>query len=103
MARKLSAIALAAFLSIVPTVVGAMGWSAPETAFSQESNTVVSYAGGVLSVSGADNQVLTIVSLTGKVVMEVRIDSPAQKIELNISKGCYIVKVGDIVRKISVR
>jgi hypothetical protein len=44
-----------------------------------------------------------VVSLTGKRVMEERISSPAQQIELNIPKGCYIVKVGDVVRKVSVR
>ena len=35
--------------------------------------------------------------------MEEQIASPAQKFELNIPKGCYIVKVGNVVRKISVR
>ena len=36
-------------------------------------------------------------------LLEQQIDSPAQKIELNIPKGCYIVKVGSVVRKIAVR
>ena len=63
----------------------------------------ISYAKGILSVTGAEGQVLEVVSLTGKRVMEERISSPAQQIELNIPKGCYIVKVGDVVRKVSVR
>ena len=29
--------------------------------------------------------------------------SPEQKIELNIPKGCYIVKVGKVVRRVYVR
>lgn len=63
----------------------------------------ISYANGILSVTGAEGEVLEVVSLTGKRVMEERISSPAQQIELNIPKGCYIVKVGDVVRKVSVR
>ena len=63
----------------------------------------ISYANGILSVTGAEGEVLEVVSLTGKRVMEERISSPAQQIELNIPKGCYIVNVGDVVRKVSVR
>ena len=48
-------------------------------------------------------QILMISALTGKKVMDVKVESPAQKIELNIPKGCYIVKVGKVVRKVSVR
>ena len=65
--------------------------------------TSISYTNGTLSVTGAEGQVLEVISLTGKRVMEERISSPAQRFELNIPKGCYIVKVGDVVRKVSVR
>ena len=65
--------------------------------------TSISYTNGTLSVPGAEGQVLEVISLTGKRVMEERISSPAQRFELNIPKGCYIVKVGDVVRKVSVR
>ena len=65
--------------------------------------TSISYAEGVLSVAGAEGHVLEVISLTGKRVLEERISSPAQRFELNIPKGCYIVKVGDVVRKVSVR
>lgn len=65
--------------------------------------TSISYANGTLSVTGAEGQLLEVISLTGKCVMEERITSPAQRFELSIPKGCYIVKVGDVVRKVSVR
>ena len=61
------------------------------------------YSEGILTVSGAEGQVLQIVTVTGNVVMHKRIDSPEQKIELNIPKGCYIVKVGKVVRRVYVR
>ena len=63
----------------------------------------VTYAQGILYVNGGEGKTLEFISLTGRKVMEEQIDSPAQKFELNIPKGCYIVKVGNVVRKISVR
>ena len=55
----------------------------------------------VVRVTGAEGQVMEVISLTGRHVMSVRIESPAQRIELtNIPKGCYIIKVGKVVRKI---
>lgn len=55
----------------------------------------------VVHITGAEGQVMEVISLTGRHVMSVRIESPAQRIELtNIPKGCYIIKVGKVVRKI---
>lgn len=68
-----------------------------------EQDADVVYANGTLMVTGAEGCILEVVSLTGKKVLSVEITSPAQKIELNIPKGCYIVKVGKVVRKVSVR
>ena len=56
-----------------------------------------------VSITGAQGQTLQVVSLTGKVIKTIAIDSPAQRIELNIPKGCYILKVGKVVRKVSIR
>ena len=36
-------------------------------------------------------------------VLTVNIESPAQRVDLNIPKGCYILKVGKVVRKVQVR
>ncbi len=68
-----------------------------------DQEITINFSDGVLSVIGAEGQTLEIVSLTGKKIMDVKVESPAQKIELNIPKGCYIVKVGKVVRKVSVR
>ena len=68
-----------------------------------EQDVAITFSDGVLTVIGAEGQTLEIVSLTGKKIMDVKVESPAQKIELNIPKGCYIVKVGKVVRKVSVR
>lgn len=80
-----------------------MGEPAAELALQQELAVNISYSEGALHVSGAEGLLMEVVSLTGKKVLQTRIDSPAQKIEINLPKGCYIVKIGDVVRKISVR
>jgi hypothetical protein len=56
-----------------------------------------------VTVYGAQGQTLEVVSLTGRRVMTIKIETPAQRVELNLSKGCYILKVGKVVRKVSVR
>lgn len=67
-----------------------------------EGEITITYSQGVLYVNGGEGKVLEVVSLTGRRLLEQQIDSPAQKIELTIPKGCYIVKVGSVVRKIAV-
>lgn len=56
-----------------------------------------------LIVSGAVGEVLEIVSLTGNPIAKIKVESPIQRIELNLPKGCYILKVGKVVRKFAVR
>ena len=63
----------------------------------------VTIEGGTAYVTGAQGKELVVVSLTGRQLMNVKIDGPAQRIELNVPKGCYILKVGKVVRKIQVR
>ena len=71
--------------------------------FFQNAEISIVYSQGQLSVYGAEGCRLEVISLTGKKLFEESVSSPSQKFELSIPKGCYIVKVGDVVRKISVR
>ena len=59
--------------------------------------------GNTVNVQGAAGLTLEVVSLTGRAVATYRIESPAQRIELNLPKGCYILKVGKVARKVTVR
>ena len=34
--------------------------------------------------------------------MKTKIESNSQQIELNVPKGCYILKIDNIVRKVSI-
>ncbi len=53
-------------------------------------------------ISGACGQTLEVISPTGRRVIVVKIINPIQRIELNIPKGCYILKIGTVVRKVSI-
>ena len=66
-----------------------------------EEDITISINGQTVTISGAQGQTLEVISLTGRKLMTVRIDSPAQRIELNVPKGCYILKIGKFVRKVS--
>lgn len=57
----------------------------------------------LVRVYGAEGMTLEVVSLTGLSVYKIKIESKAQSIELKIPKGCYIMKVGTVVRKIAIR
>ena len=47
-------------------------------------------------------QVLYIYNVAGVCVMTLRVDSNDKRFDLNLAKGCYIVKVGRTVRKVSI-
>ncbi|MBM6993703.1 MAG: T9SS type A sorting domain-containing protein [Prevotella sp.] len=57
----------------------------------------------VLHVTGAAGQALYIYNVTGVRVMSIKVDGSDRSYSLNLPKGCYIVKVGKVVRKISIR
>ena len=68
----------------------------------QDSEVTITYSQGSVYVTGGEGLTIEVVSLTGNKVYEEVITSPSQKFDLNIPKGCYIVKVGQVVRKVSV-
>lgn len=68
-----------------------------------DEQVTLTVEGNVVLVNGAQGEVLEVVSLTGRQVAQYRIESASQRVELNLSKGCYVLKVGKIVRKVSIR
>lgn len=63
----------------------------------------LSITGGNVHIVGAQGEVMEIFNLTGTKVTTIRIDSNDKTFALNLTKGCYLIKVGKIVRKISVQ
>lgn len=67
-----------------------------------EQSISVAFYNGVLHVSGANGQTLQIYNVTGVRIMSFRVEGNDKRYELSLPKGCYIVKVGKVVRKISI-
>ena len=63
---------------------------------------VVSVSNTTLHVVGANGEVLSIYNLAGVKVQSFKVEGNDKRYELNLPKGCYIVKVGKVVRKISI-
>ena len=92
----LFAIALLSFA--LPTTIKA------ETSLEQDIHNIsISVYGSVLRIEGANDEMLQIYNVTGVCVMSLRVDGQDKRYNLNLPKGCYIVKVGKVVRKISIR
>lgn len=62
----------------------------------------ISLNGTSLRVIGAAGQTLEIYNVTGVRVFCSRIDSADRSFNLNLTRGCYIVRIGKFVRKISI-
>ena len=58
---------------------------------------------GNVHIVGAQGEVMEVFNLTGTKVATIRIDSGDKTIALNLTKGCYLIKVGKVVRKISIQ
>ncbi|MBP5257334.1 MAG: T9SS type A sorting domain-containing protein [Prevotella sp.] len=63
----------------------------------------VSVNQSTLHVSGANGQTLEIYNIAGVKVMSFKVEGADKKYELNLPKGCYIIKVGKVVRKVSIK
>ena len=57
----------------------------------------------VLHITGGAGQILEIYNVAGVKLSSTKIDSQEKRVDLNLTKGCYIVKVGKTVRKISLK
>lgn len=63
----------------------------------------INYSNGVLHVTGASGLVVSVFNIVGQKVFECKIDGNDKRIELPLPANCYIVKVGTLARKISVK
>lgn len=65
--------------------------------------TSIVVKGSKVIVYNANGSPLEVFSLTGAKVATITIDDNEQTINLSLKKGCYILKVNKVVRKISIR
>ena len=80
-------------------------WSMSEQTAQQSEVTETKfyvYGQNVRIVNGG-GQMLEVFNLTGVRINAFRIDSEDTTVSLNLPKGIYILKVGKVVRKVSIR
>lgn len=56
----------------------------------------------LIHVSGAEGMTMEVYNLTGINIASIQIESNDANLSLNLPKGCYIFKIGKVVRKISI-
>ena len=90
----------------------AMGASVPVVAVADTSIEIIdneiqtiniAVTESAIHVTGANGQVMHVYNVTGMKLMSVKIEGQDKKVEINLPKGCYIVKVGKVVRKIYIK
>ena len=101
--RKLL-LSIAFGLAIVPYMANAETVPAPSLAEASYavSSIGIYFSGTTLRVTGASGYTLNVYSITGSRVMCQKIDGDDKSWNLNLLHGVYIVKVGNVVRKISI-
>lgn len=83
---------------------------APVTAFASEqgeagvsvSNISINVKNKQVRVVGANGMKMEVYNLTGVSISTIQIESNDTSLNLNLPKGCYILKIGKIVRKVSI-
>lgn len=60
----------------------------------------VSVVGNTINVKNAQNLVMEVYDITGKKVAAIRIESNDKTYELSVPRGCYIIKIGSMARKV---
>lgn len=63
----------------------------------------INFVDNVLHITGGAGKKLEVYNVAGVRVTTINIDSQEKRVELSLNKGCYIVKVGKTVRKISLK
>ncbi|MCF0196104.1 MAG: hypothetical protein HUK03_02495 [Bacteroidaceae bacterium] len=94
--RKVILILIAVLISAFAEVRGQV-----DEGIALEETTLV-VAGNNVRVTGANGETLEVFKITGEQVTLIRIDSDSKSFKLNLPKGCYILRVGKLTRKISI-
>ena len=102
MRKRILTIFISALLMIGMPIVS-YSFSAIEIVENDFQTIAVSINESTLHVTGANGQTLYIYNVAGVRVMSIKVEGADKYYELNLPKGCYIVKVGKVVRKISIK
>lgn len=100
--KKIGLIILGFLLLVAPDTVLAEN-EQQETIENTLSDVSIRVENNKVKIFGANGQVMEIFNLTGIKVATIRIENGEKSYNLNLPQGCYILKVGKIVRKISIQ
>ncbi|MBR2192439.1 MAG: T9SS type A sorting domain-containing protein [Bacteroidaceae bacterium] len=105
MMKKILIMITAAFLLAMPMDVEAQDIQQQRTTIEQEVAPItISVNESTIHIKNAEKMVIEIYNMTGVKVVTQRIDSSDKIIELdNLPKGCYIIKIGKVARKVYLR
>lgn len=96
--------AMAAEMSEAPTALEEMTSETEAPDIDEELNPItISVSGAQVHVTNATGKVLEIYNLAGVRVASYKIDSDDKTVNINLTKGCYILKVDKVVRKVSIK
>ena len=103
--KKILIMITAAFLLAMPMDVEAQDIQQQRTTIEQEVAPItISVNESTIHIKNAEKMVIEIYNMTGVKVVTQRIDSSDKNIELdNLPKGCYIIKIGKVARKVYLR
>ena len=103
--KKILIMITAAFLFAMPMEVKAQDIQQQRTTIEQEVAPItISVNESTIHIKNAEKMVIEIYNMTGVKVVTQRIDSSDKMIELdNLPKGCYIIKIGKVARKVYLR
>lgn len=102
MARFLLTFAFTATLLLcVPAVSKAN--TAIEVIENDLEDVAISVKSSTVYVKNANGEMLYVYNVAGVRVVSIKVDGQDRHYDLNLPKGCYIVKVGKKVRKVSIK
>lgn len=103
MRKHILLLALAGILFTLPAVAAEPTSEVPEASIVAEAPApTVTISGTRLRVQNGAGLTLEVYNVTGVRVFSAKITAGDQAWDLSLGRGCYIVKVGKTVRKISV-
>lgn len=102
MKKIILSVSLFMTLSVATTLAADFHFLSTLSVMEMVEETQISISGNVLRVIGAAGQNVEIFNVTGVRVFSRRVDSNDQSFQLSLGRGCYIVKVGKIVRKVNI-
>lgn len=99
--KALKTLTLCAMMMVAPiSVMAEEMFDGPEV----ETTVTLTVSNNIVRISNAEGCTIYIYNIAGTLIDTIRIDSDDKTVSLSkLNKGCYILKVGTVVRKVSVR